>query len=220
MDFCQDYPLLEPAQREHFRRVVTRLLGGDVLVPGSALQPDPDWRFTERYRDLLNAYLAIGGWYLDLDPALRLARAVHLEGAQRVRLTKLESLVLCLLRLVYHEAMRDVSEEVRVEVKVGDLRERLIQAGKPLHAVSRRILRDALRRLARHSLVELARGFDGEDGELVAISPVIEKVLPSEQIAEWAERVRTYAGGGADDADGDDDEAEPVADESGGERRE
>jgi hypothetical protein len=212
MDFCQQYPELEPVQREHFQRVVTRLLQGDVLIPGSALRPDPDWRFAERHRELINAYLEIGGWYLDLDPGLRLARAVHLTGAQRVRFTKLESLVLCLLRLIYHESMRDVSEEIRCEVRVGDLRERLIQAGRPLHTVSRRILRDVLRRLARHSLVGLGRGFDGEDAEVVTINPVIEKVLPSEKIAEWAERVRVYAGGD----DGNDEEGEGVGESDQG----
>jgi hypothetical protein len=201
MNFCTEYPALEPSQQEQFQRVVTRLLQGDVLVPGAALRPDPDWRFVERYRELLNGYLEIGGWYLDLDPALRLARAIHKDGAQRVRLSKLESLVLCVLRLLYHESMQQVSEDVRCEVTVGELRERLIAAGRPIHTVSLRILRDVLRRLSKHSLISLARGFDGEDHEAVVIDPVIEKVLPSDRILEWGERVRAYTGGSEDDED-------------------
>ena len=74
MDFVEDYPRLESAQQERFQRVVTRLLAGEVLTPGSPLQPDPDWRFAERFRALIDSYLRIGGWGLDLDPALRLAR--------------------------------------------------------------------------------------------------------------------------------------------------
>ena len=218
MNFCTQYPELEPGQQEQFQRVVTRLLQGDILVPGAALRPDPDWRFAERYRDLITGYLEIGGWYLDLDPALRLARAIHKDGAQRVRLTKLESLVVCILRLLYHESMRQVSEEVRCEVTVGELRERLIQAGKPIHTVSLRILRDVLRRLARHSLITLARGFDGEDIETITIDPVIEKVLPSEKIAEWADRVRAYTGGaeeGEEDAEPNEMEERPDGAERG-----
>ncbi len=192
MDFLSEFPRLEPAQQERFREVVTRLLKGDVVEPGTAMRPDPDWRFTERYRDLIDGYLHIGGWRLDIDLGLRLARAVHESGAQRVRFNKLESLVLCTLRLVYHEQMRDAAEDVHSEIKVGELRERLIQSGRPAGLLSRRILADALRRLARHSLIFVERGFVGEDDETVTVSPVVEKVLPPGRIAEMAEMVKAY----------------------------
>ncbi len=232
MTFLADYLRLEPAQQEKFQQVVTRLLSGDVLEPGSPLKPDPDWRFAERYRDMIDGYLRIGGWRLDIDLTLRLARVVHESGAQRARFNKLESLILCTLRLAYHEQMRQVSEETRCEVRVGELRERLIQSGKPAALLSRRILEHAIRRLARHSLVSIERGFSGEDDEVIAVSPVIEKVLPAARIAEMAERVKQYVGQGSG-ADGDsglgesqdgerndeggaDDEAEPTFEENPG----
>jgi len=204
LDFLTDFPRLEPAQQERFRDVVTRLLKGDVLEPGTALRPDPDWRFAERHRDLIDGYLRIGGWRLDIDLGLRIARAVHESGAQRVRFNKLESLVLCTLRLVYHEQMRQVSEDARCEIKVGELRERLIQSGKPAGLLSRRILADALRKVARHSLILVERGFAGEDDETVTVSHVIEKVLPPGRIAEMAELVKAYTS----PLDGDSEEAE------------
>jgi hypothetical protein len=52
MDFLDDYPQLEPAQKDRFQHLITRLLSGEVLTPGSPLKPDPDWRFAERYREL------------------------------------------------------------------------------------------------------------------------------------------------------------------------
>ena len=192
MDFCSEFPKLEPAQQERFRAVATRLLSGHVLTPGGALQPDPDWRFAERNRDLIDSYLRIGGWRLDIDLGLRLCRAVHEAGEQRVRFNKLESLILCMLRLVYHEQMQQASEETRCELSVGTLRERLIQSGRPVAQLQRRAVADALRRLHRHSLIEIERGFDGQDGETVVVAPLIEKVLPPDRIAEMAERVRAY----------------------------
>jgi uncharacterized protein DUF4194 len=214
MDFCIDYPQLEPAQQERFREVVTRLLSGHVLMPGSALRPDPDWRFAERHRELIDAYLRIGGWRLDIDLGLRLCRAVHESGEQRVRLTKLESLVLCALRLAYHEQMHDLSGEMRCELTVGVLRERLIQAGKPAWQLSRRQLEHALRRLARHSLVTVDRGFAAEDTETVVVTPLVEKVLPPDRIAEVAERVRAYAASSAGPVRGDAPAGEAAVDET------
>jgi hypothetical protein len=202
VDFAAEYPGLEPAQQERFREVVTRLLSGHVLTPGPAMRPDPDWRFVERHRELIDGYLRIGGWRLEIDLGLRLCRAVHESGEQRVRLSKLESLVLCTLRLAYHEQMQQVSEDVRCEQSVGALRERLIQSGKPAAQLSRRALEHALRRLARHSLVVVERGFSAEDTETVEVSPLVEKVLPPDRIAELAERIRAYAGIAAAAPDG------------------
>jgi hypothetical protein len=210
VDFFAEYPRLEPAQQERFRQVLTRLLSGEVLTPGEALRPDGDWRFAERHRELLDAYLRMGGWRLDIDLGLRLCRVIHESGEQRVRFNKLESLVLCTLRLVYHEQMQQATEEVRCEVQLGDLRERLIQNGRPLHQLHRRALVNALRRLERHSLVSLGRGLTGEDTERFHVHPLIEKVLPPDRIAELFERVRAYASEKPRE-----DSAEPEAGEEG-----
>jgi hypothetical protein len=217
MDFCNEYPRLELAQQERFRAVATALLAGQVLVPGTALKPNPEWRFVERFESLLDAYLRIGGWRLELDRGLQLARAVHELGEMRVRFNKLESLVLCTLRLAYHEEHQRMSQGDRVELTVGALRERLIQSGRSALQLQRRSLTDALRRLQRHSLVSFERGFEGDDAERLCVLrlqrhslvsfergfegddaerlcvlPLVEKVLPADRIAELAQRVKEY----------------------------
>lgn len=192
MEFLEDFPKLQPAQKELFQRVVTRLLSGEVLQPGPPFKPDPEWNFVERFASLVESYLGHGGWHLDLDRGLRLARAVHSQGAQRVRFSKLESLLLCALRLHYHEQMRLATEEDRCELTVGDLRERLVQAGKPVGQLSARLLAPALRRLARHSLIQVGRGFEARDEERIQVSPLVEKVLSADRIHDVEERLRSY----------------------------
>ena len=193
MDFCSEYPKLEHALQEHFRRVVTRLLSGHIITPGEALRPDRDWRFAERHQELLDSYLRIGGWRLDLDRSMQLCRAIHEAGEQRVRFNKLESLVLCTLRLAYHEQMRAANETERCIVKVGELRERLSVAGRTPWLVQRRALADALRRLQRHALVSIDRGFQCDDAEAITVAPLIAKVLAPDKVSELAGRIRSYA---------------------------
>ena len=56
-----------------------------------------------------------------------------------MRLSKQESLVLCMLRLIYHEQMQRASENMRCEVTTGELRERLIKlARRPCRWVNAR----------------------------------------------------------------------------------
>lgn len=203
MEFLEDYTSLEPAQRDRFQRVITRLLAGEVLTPGSPLKPDADWRFAERFRELIDSYLRIGGWRFDIDLGLRLARAVHEIGSQRVRFSKLESLVLCSLRLYYHEQMRIAAEEDRCEINVGVLRERLVHAGKPAVQLSARVLAPALRRLARHSLVQVTRGFEARDDEVVLVTPLVEKVLPPDRIQDIEQKVKAYVASRATEALGE-----------------
>jgi len=203
MEFLEDYTSLEPAQRDRFQRVITRLLAGEVLTPGSPLKPDADWRFAERFRELIDSYLRIGGWRFDIDLGLRLARAVHEIGSQRVRFSKLESLVLCSLRLYYHEQMRVAAEEDRCEINVGVLRERLVHAGKPAVQLSARVLAPALRRLARHSLVQVTRGFEARDDEVVLVTPLVEKVLPPDRIQDIEQKVKAYVASRATEALGE-----------------
>jgi len=209
-DFCFEYPRLEHAQQEHFRRVVTRLLSGHVITPGEALRPDRDWRFAERHQELIDGYLRIGGWRMDLDRSNQLCRAVHEAGEQRVRFNKLESLVLCCLRLIYHEQMRAADETERCALKVGELRERLALAGRSSTWIQRRALSDALKRLQRHALVALERGFQGDDAETITVSPLIAKVLAPDKVAELARRVRAYASPSAEAGD------EPAGEDEGG----
>lgn len=192
MEFSEDYSNLEPAQRDRFQQVITRLLAGQVLTPGSPLKPDADWRFAERFRELIDSYLRMGGWRFDIDLGLRLARAVHETGSQRVRFSKLESLLLCSLRLYYHEQMRTAAEEDRCEINVGVLRERLVHAGKPAVQLSARVLAPAVRRLAHHSLVQVTRGFEARDDEAVVVTPLVEKVLPPDRIQEIEQKVKAY----------------------------
>lgn len=85
-------------------------------------------------------------------------------------------------------------------------------AGRPPAQVTRRGVFEALRRLARHSLVDIERGFAGEDGERFVVNPLVEKVLPPDRIAELAERVRSYRG-----AEEPGEAADVEADASGGE---
>lgn len=210
MEFCTEYPKLEHAQQEHFRRVVTRLLSGHIITPGEALRPDRDWRFAERHQELLDSYLRIGGWRLDLDRSAQLCRAVHESGEQRVRFNKLESLILCTLRLVFHEQMRAANESDRCAIKVGELRERLSVGARAAAPVQRRALADALRRLQRHALVSIDRGFQGEDAEVITVEPLIAKVLSADRVAELAERIRSYVATAADAEDAVADDDPPV----------
>ena len=97
-----------------------------------------------------------------------------------------------MLRLHYHEQMRLATEEDRCDITVGLLRERLVHAGRPAAQLSSRALGHAVRKLTRHSLVRVARGFDAEDHAVIEVTPLVEKVLTDDRIQEIAQRIKAY----------------------------
>src|SRR5260370_42496172 len=119
MDFFEDYPRLESAQQERFKRVVTRLLAGEILTPGSPLEPDPDWRFAERFRELIDCYLRIGGWGFDLDSTLRLGRAAPETRAPPERFSQPQSLARCMLPVHLPRQNRLAGQENPRDTTVG-----------------------------------------------------------------------------------------------------
>ncbi len=192
MSFAEQFDAMEPATRERFRTVVTRLMSGAVLVRGTALRPDPDWAFTERHQYLIEDYLAFGGWKLDFNPQIGIARVVHLAGTQRAQFSKLDSIVVCMLRLLYHEQMASAALPGGCQVEVGRLRERLIGHGVPARALSVTKLRDSLRHLSRHQIVRYEPGFQGQDSESFDVLAVIERILSMETIQATRDRLHEY----------------------------
>jgi hypothetical protein len=66
------------------------------------------------------------------------------------------------------------------------------RAGKPVSQLSKRPLGRSLRKLERHSLVRIDRGFDADDDGMVEVMPLVEKVLPDDRIQEIAQRIKAY----------------------------
>jgi hypothetical protein len=207
MDFCTQYPQLTPRDQARFKTVVARLWSGDVIMPGSPMKPYPDWTFVERYHPLVASYLALGDWELQLRQKPAMARAIHPSGKLRATFNKFQSIVTLVLRLAFHEQMGQSYDREECTITVAELRDRLHQEGLPLHQLSGRKLRDTLRLLHRHRIVDMPWGFRGIDDEQVVISPVIEAVLP-DNITAYREKLTQYASPRSTESQGDDDETE------------
>lgn len=193
-DFLDQLKALSPDRQERFGRVITRLLNGEVLSPGDnpLAGPDPDWRFLERHLHIVDGYLRVGGWQVDFRPAFRVARAINSAGSHRVRFNLLESLIACILRLVYHEQMAGGSRETNCEITAGDLRERIAVAQRSSVPQTRKNIASAVRRLRKFGLVDVEWGFSAEDEELIVVNPLIEAVLSVDEIKSFFDR---YASG-------------------------
>lgn len=208
---------LTTAEISRLQDVLSTLFSGRVITPGNRgpmAAPDPKWQFLRRHEDLVDAYLRVIGWSLDLNPQLRLARLVHLEGRHRVRFRADESLLILILRQSYHEHMAGLDDERECVVKIGDIRERFAAARRTSAPVSDSQIKKMLSRLARYDLVEIPWGFTPADDAEITILPLIERVVSPDEIERFYKAYRDgYEHIFAEEGAGEDDDNEDLAPE-------
>lgn len=185
---------LDAAQAERLGRAIGRLLEDGIVMKGPATSPSEEYRALDRFEEAARGYLRVIGWDLALDRPRGFAHAINLAGRCRAQLTKDESIVLCLLRLLFHERASQATWQEEVLVSVGEIQEAyLTYAGgrKPLGKLA---LASALRRFQRLNLVALPRPFEPEPDTVLEVLPTVTAALPVSALETVASRLRAYTG--------------------------
>lgn len=193
MSLFEDYEKLEDRDRRVFSEVIQELQSRSYVLRGGAIRAEPRFLFIERHEELVSRYLEMGGWKLHLDRELGIARLYHPEGSGRVRFNKEESVLLLVLRLLYHEQKQRTSERPDAAVTVGQLRERL-HALLPQAAVrpflSRKTLGTRLRRLERFRILSFeGSSYAIEDDTVLILEPTLEHLISSRAVDETRARL-------------------------------
>lgn len=152
----------------------------------------------EKYEDLVGEYLEIGGWKLQVDRERGVARLFHPEGSGRAHFNKEETILILVLRLLYHEDRQKASESLDAVITIGDVRERL-HALLPPPAVrpflSRKNLGTRLRKLAQFQMIEfVGSSFSVEDDTSVILLPTLEHVASLQSLDETRARLDLLGG--------------------------
>ena len=208
MDFIKDYQSLEEAKKRVFAEAVQRLQTETFVLRGESLNPDKTYRFIEQHEDMIDGYLQIAGWRLQVDRPNGIARLYHPEGRGRVSFNKSESILLCLLRLIYHERMKDITEVSDVVVTLGELQERLTHlTPKAGDYMTKRVLRPSLRKFEHFCLIQLPDGRLNFDPDFeITILPTIDAAVHRQNIKDVSSRIREYLS--MDEGSKDEDEPE------------
>ena len=106
MDWMRDYEALPERDRDAFSRLLSVLFEQTFLVRDiwdtkeGLLTGNRDYRFAERVRPLLEAYLRVSGWALQVDTQRGVMAIYNRFGRNRQPLDKLTTYLLYILRLM------------------------------------------------------------------------------------------------------------------------
>lgn len=199
LEWMDDWKRMDAPRRERLGNAIGRLLEQGILVKGPVASPDEDYRALDRQEEQARGFLRTIGWDLTIDRVLGVVQALNLGGRCRVRFNKEESIILCLLRLLFQERAGTVAWDDQIMVSVGDLYEAFNTHMGTRRPPGKQDLAAALRQFQQLKLVKLPRPFEPEPDTVIELLPTIQMALPTSALDRVAARLRDYASGARDD---------------------
>lgn len=168
-------------QQQQFKDTANKLLSTTFLSKDKRDNKE-SYYFLMSYKEVFDEFFQILGYEVTLDMA---SGSVMLSGASNNNTLKLkrdESIILLILRLLYHEKMKDTSLNENIVCSVSDIHEKYdyLEIKRKLNKTD---LISALRLFRRYNLIEATGDLTSSACKIV-ILPTILMAVKSEDITE------------------------------------
>lgn len=173
------YETFNVTQQNQFRDTANKLLSNTLLCRDKRDNKE-SYYFLMSYKEVFDEFFKILGYEINLDTTLG---TVMLEGASASNTLKLkrdESIILLILRLLYHEKAKDASLNDNIICSVADVHEKYdyLQIKRKLNKTD---LVSSMRLFRRYNLVEITGDITTSTCRIV-ILPTILMAIKSEDV--------------------------------------
>ena len=173
------YETFNVTQQNQFRDTANKLLSNTFLCRDKKDNKE-NYYFLMSYKEVFDEFFKILGYEINLDTTLG---SVMLEGASATNTLKLkrdETIVLLILRLLYHEKAKDASLNDNIICSVADVHEKYdyLQIKRKLNKTD---LVSSMRLFRRYNLIEITGDITTSTCRIV-ILPTILMAIKSEDI--------------------------------------
>ena len=198
--------ILGDVSKEKFRQVINRLLN-ECYILKNAKDTASEYRFIKENADVFEGMLDLLGYELVIRDDQGVITINNPAGTGRLHLSKLESIVLLILRLLYIEKMKELSQVNEVIVTVEDIYEKYGMLKLP--RVRRDLMANALRTFKRVNIIQnLDRLDKGDMAARIQIYPSVLLAVTANSLEEVykvaQDKLSEYiTGGDSDESDGE-----------------
>lgn len=205
LDWVLQYEQLSTREREDFARIANRLLTSTFIIKQQE-SGRRDYYFVERHEAAFAGCLRLLHWDLIVDRAYGVIQATNKQGAGRLQLRLLESVLLLLLRLLYEERRKELSLTDDVVCQVQEIHDKALTLRlRERGVIEKKHLQNAFALFRRYSLVELIDEDVTEPRCRFKLLPSILFAVRLEGLPELIDRLEIYREGDepTEVADGD-----------------
>jgi hypothetical protein len=198
-------------QQEKFRATANKLLNTCFIVKKRE-ETRNDYVFILQHRDMFREYFGLLGYQIEINETQGVIALVNKSGSGRLRLRKIESILLLIVRLIYIEKKKELSLVEEVIVLTDEINQKysMLQINAK-STLDKTTLRDTIRLFRRFNLLApIDRDVTASDAR-IKIYPSILFAIPNDNLSSLYEganvRLNEYAKGGDsnDDEDADQD---------------
>ena len=187
--FEEKFEKLNMTEQDSFKRIVnwmlahTFLLQKNYVFDDSMKKTNPDYLFVERNFELFEEYLEYSGFRLERDSNYGVIFLSSSYEFNRVRLDKITTLMIYVLRVIYEEEREKLSLSKDIFTSTGNLIHKMLSLGVIKKKPANSMIKDSLRMLNRFRIIEKLEG-SWEDAETkLLILPTILFIVTNERIS-------------------------------------
>lgn len=168
-------------QQNQFKDAVNKLLASTFLSRDKRDNKE-SYYFLMSYKEVFDEFFKILGYEVILDMPTGSVMLVGASAQNTLKLKRDESIVLLILRLLYHEKMKDTSLNENIVCQVSDIHDKYdyLEIKKKLNKTD---LINSLRLFRRYNLIEVTGDLTSSACRIV-ILPTILMAIKSEDITE------------------------------------
>ncbi len=192
-EFNKEYLALSDTKKDNFSRLINKLLNENFIY-----SPDGDSKDRTDYYDILSMKSIIENYFKMIDFDL-----IHVDtykifyirtnaDRNRIRLKKLDTVILLILRLLYHKINLSVNLSKDIRTTLGELIQEINKTGIFKVNLNKTELITSLKTLKRYKLINFNFNDLNEDN-VIFIYPTILYVVTIDDIDLLNEKIKKYS---------------------------
>jgi hypothetical protein len=190
-DFYNRFVKLTEAQKENFSRICNRILNANFIMKRKAAD-NSDYYFIIEHFTIFQSYFALMDYSLihyESDSIITINTDLD---RNRIRLKKVESVMLLVLRYLYHQKLKEINQFDKIMVSIGDIHNEIEKTN--IYGSRLRIteLESSLRLLKRFNIIDFISTNFANDDTQIEIYPSILYVVKIEDIKDLTTKLKSY----------------------------
>ena len=203
-EFIDLYLEQKESEKTNFSRITNKLLQVNYITKRKT-QDANDYRFIRAYKEMFDAFLALMDFELHISLENEVIYITNESTYNHLRLRKLESIMILVIRIIYQNKKDYVTLDEDVEISLFEIHDKLSQIGYlDNKRVTKEKLKPVLMFLRGYNIIDYIDR-DLHDDARIKIYPTILYITNLESINDVIKKLDGYLEGGSEDEETDED---------------
>lgn len=191
-EFTKKYLSLNDTKKNNFSRLCNKLLNENfIYFSNNDLNDKNDYYAILELKDLISNYFKLLDFELINVDTYKIFYLKTTADRNRIRLKKLETVILLVLRLLYHKGRLNINLSSDMKTTLGELTQEINKTGIFKNNLTKTEFLSALKTLRRYKLIYFSFNELNEDN-VILIYPTILYVVTIDDIDLLNEKIKKY----------------------------